>query len=294
MKSESKLMLLFKAVGLKSVAWSLRRLHCPVGKDALVLEVGSGGNPYFRSNVLLDAYEETRERHWSPLIKDRPLVFGFVENLPFKDKAFDFVIASHVLEHSKDPVKFIENLVRVSKSGYIEVPDAFMEIINPYKDHRLEITLRGNKLFIYIKSSSTPNPRLTEVYEDRIKKIITKETMKCHPFEFHVRLYWNNNIEYEILNPEQDIKWKPIDATANRYTVKKSLLDFVKVNSLKFISRLFSQRKRNSRIDLFDLLACPSCLDENLVRDSVSDVIKCKNCDKVFPINRGIPNMCIE
>ena len=93
-------MRLFRALGMERVAWALRRLHCPVGSDALVLEVGSGGNPYARANVLLDAYEETRQRHWAPLTTDRPTVLGFVEALPFRDGSFDFVIASHVLEHS--------------------------------------------------------------------------------------------------------------------------------------------------------------------------------------------------
>jgi len=55
------------------IMWSMRRIL--VGKmissSALVLEVGSGGNPYPRSNVLLDAYKETRERHWEPLVSDR-------------------------------------------------------------------------------------------------------------------------------------------------------------------------------------------------------------------------------
>ena len=91
-------------------AWKFRRFHCPVDSTALVLEVGSGGNPYFRSNILLDAYENTRERHWAPLVSDRPTVLGFVEKLPFKDKVFDFVIASHVLEHSPNPVKFLTEI----------------------------------------------------------------------------------------------------------------------------------------------------------------------------------------
>ncbi len=98
--AESLAMRVARSLGMERVAWALRRLHCPVAKDALVLEVGSGGNPYARANVLLDAYEVTRERHWAALVSDRPTVIGFVENLPFKDKAFDFVIASHVLEHS--------------------------------------------------------------------------------------------------------------------------------------------------------------------------------------------------
>jgi len=70
----SRIMRLFTSIGFESVAWAFRRFHSPVPRDALVLEVGSGGNPYPRSNVLLDAYESTRERHWAPLTSDRPTV----------------------------------------------------------------------------------------------------------------------------------------------------------------------------------------------------------------------------
>ena len=90
-----------------------------------MLEIGAGGNPYPRANVLLDAYEDTVERREKLLVNDRPLVLGFAENLPFRDKSFDFIIASHVLEHSKDPEAFIKELMRVGKAGYIETPDAF-------------------------------------------------------------------------------------------------------------------------------------------------------------------------
>ena len=162
---ESKLMRLAKELGLESIAWSLRRLYCPVDRKALVLEVGSGGRPYFRSNVLLDAYENTRQRHWDTLVSDRPTVLGFVENLPFKDKTFDFVIASHVLEHSSDPERFLLELQRVAKAGYIESPDAFMERINPYHDHRLEITTREGRLVIRKKSGWRSDPEISASFE---------------------------------------------------------------------------------------------------------------------------------
>ena len=40
----------------------------------------------------------------------------------FKDKEFDFVIASHILEHVEDPFAFCKELSRIGKRGYIEVP----------------------------------------------------------------------------------------------------------------------------------------------------------------------------
>ena len=148
---------------IESVKWGIRRLRIPVSRNSLVLEVGSGGNPYPRANVLLDAYDETRERHWEPLVHDRPTVLAFVENLPFKDKTFDFVIASHVLEHTPDPERFLAELQRVAHAGYIETPDAFMERINPYKDHRLEVTLRGDCLVIRKKHAWIYDAELVEL-----------------------------------------------------------------------------------------------------------------------------------
>ena len=52
-------MLLANKLRLKKLRWSLRRLHVPVSDTALVLEVGAGGNPYPRANVMLDAMEYT-------------------------------------------------------------------------------------------------------------------------------------------------------------------------------------------------------------------------------------------
>ena len=106
-KPESAPMVWLRKHGFEPLAWALRRFHTPVASSALVLEVGAGGNPYPRANVLLDAYETTRERHWAPLTSDRPTVLGFVENLPFKDYAFAFVIAAHVLDYSAAPARVI-------------------------------------------------------------------------------------------------------------------------------------------------------------------------------------------
>ena len=53
---------------------------------------------------------------------DRSFVKITEKKLPFKDKEFDFVIASHVAEHVEDISYFLDELSRVSKKGYIEVP----------------------------------------------------------------------------------------------------------------------------------------------------------------------------
>lgn len=278
-----------RILGMNKIAWSLRRLHCPVEANALVLEVGAGGNPYFRSNVLVDAYESTGERHWVPLTMDRPTVLVFAENLPFKDKEFDFVIASHVLEHSQDPIRFLEEIQRVAKAGYIEVPDAFMERINPYHDHRLEITVRQGKLIIRKKNSWKVDPELVELYEDRVKKIVTRQVIPSHPFEFHVRYYWSDKIDYEIVNPDVATHEFLAEQPNTRLLQQATWRSNVQSRLLKLIRKLFSQHDRNSKIDLVKLLQCTHCHQASLAREN--DVLVCLGCGQKYSIRNGVPDL---
>jgi SAM-dependent methyltransferase len=283
--SESSAMRIAKFLGLGRVAWALRRLHCPVSKNALVLEVGSGGNPYPRANVLLDAYEATRERHWVPLVSDRPTVLGFVENLPFRDGAFDFVIASHVLEHSPDPERFIAELQRVARAGYIETPDAFMERVNPYHDHRLEVTVRKNRLIIRKKSDWCVDSDLVELYEQQAKPWIACEAIPNHPFDFHVRYYWSDCIDHEVINPEVDATWVPPNTSVISYAVG-SRLRRVLLNMFRYF---FSQSVRNKQIDLVSLMQCTICKSGSLNNEGTT--LKCSKCGSVFSIRDNIPIM---
>lgn len=281
-------MRLFLRLGMERTAWSLRRLHCPVRQDALVLEVGSGGNPYARSNVLLDAYEVTRQRHWAPLKVDRPLVLGFVENLPFRDGAFDFVIASHVLEHSSHPERFLAELQRVARAGYIEVPDAFMERINPYRDHRLEVSVRDRRLVIRKKPAQCLDPELVELYEHRAKPLIAGKLIPQHPFAFHVRHYWENCIEFTIVNPEVRSDWDSAEDSSSAAHASSQPGGWRSI-ALNMLRAVLSQTGRNRTIDLIALLRCPECAKTQM--ECRGAALVCKSCDVHYPVSNGVPAM---
>ena len=287
----SFLMRMCLKLGWEQMAWSLRRLHCPVDAKALVLEVGSGGNPYFRSNVLLDAFEVTQQRHWEPLVADRPTVLGAVEHLPFRDKCFDFVIASHVFEHSPQPELFLLELQRVAKAGYIEVPDALMERLNPYRDHRLEITVREGKMIVRKKANWRADPELVELFESRGKKWISGETIPFHPFDFHVRYYWNDTINFTVLNPEVDATWKA-PTEVNSVRTRRGWRASIKALVLQLARGLFSQRSRNACIKLDKLLACPVCRGIDL---EIAEVrVVCGSCHTEYPVRNGLPVMHVK
>jgi len=269
----------FRRIGWDPIAWSLRRLHCPVSKDALVLEVGSGASPYFRVNVLCDAYEETQERFFAPLIKDRPTVLAFVERLPFKDDAFDFVIASHVLEHSADPERFLGEIQRVARAGYIEVPDAFMERLTHYGFHRLEITDDDDGLIIRKKKDCIQDEEVVALFNNKARPFFPKWVARF-PFQFHVRYYWakdTGGIRYKVLNPECPADW-PAPLPVPAETPRLPLVATVKQKTLALVRRLFSQSARNKSIDLLALLKCPERGSVNYMLDAMGAHAVCIRC----------------
>ena len=87
---------------------------CAGPKSILDIGCGYGANKYATTvSDILDL-----SNHY----KDKSFVKITEKKLPFKDKEFDFVIASHVAEHVEDVSYFLNELSRVGKKGYIEVP----------------------------------------------------------------------------------------------------------------------------------------------------------------------------
>lgn len=290
--SENLAMRIAGKLGLRRLRWSLRRLHVPVGPSALVLEVGAGGNPYPRSNVLLDGFEASLERQEKSLVKDRPLVLGLCENLPFRDKSFDFVIASHVLEHTDDPDKFLSELQRVAKAGYIETPDAFFERINPFTFHRLEVTEEGGGLAIWKKKGWQVDPELIGLYEKKLKKDAAfQKFIRVFPDPVHMRFYWSGAIKYQVLNPREDASWEyppQIKSTGGGNSVKEAIRSLY----LRFFRRAFSQNRRNAEINVVDLLRCVSCGHGELERRG--DSLACKQCGHEYTMREGVPRMLLD
>ncbi len=275
----------FLALGLDSIAWSLRRLYCPVSKDALVLDVGSGGNPYFRANVLCDAYVESQERYFAPLIADRPTVLSLAEELPFKDDAFDFVIASHTLEHSADPEKFISEIQRVGKAGYIETPDAIMERLTHYTFHRLEVTERNGVLVIRKKKSYVQDEELAELFDHRAIAVFPKLVSR-YPFDFHVRYYWrkgNGGIKYRIVNSGYKFDWE-IPATDRSSTKTFKIIPAAKKLTLSLVRKLLSQNSRNRQLDVVELMRCGRCASDKLKLNREQENVTCAVCGKKYPV----------
>tara|TARA_B100000401_G_C52426197_1_gene540513 strand:+ start:22 stop:633 length:612 start_codon:yes stop_codon:yes gene_type:complete len=81
-----------------------------------ILDIGCGYSANKYATIVSDI------KDLSDYYKDIPFVKIKEKKLPFKDKEFDFVIASHVVEHVEDVPYFFSELARIGTKGYIEVP----------------------------------------------------------------------------------------------------------------------------------------------------------------------------
>ena len=174
-----------------------RDLEVNIQNDDFVLEIGSGHNPRLRSDVLCDKFFDGRERQ-GKLIIDRPFIICDGEKLPFKDKTFDYIICSHVLEHANDPKQFIRELVRVSHKGYIETPSRLSEKVFDFPYHRWIIT-RERGILIFQRKAS----RHSSLKEKLSLLAQNSELIKFNVFNpsmFLLKYEWDENIRFKI-NP---------------------------------------------------------------------------------------------
>lgn len=125
-----------------------------ISKNDKVLDIGSGGYPFPLATHLADLYPKDTTHRTEELIKDgKPFVVCDIQDLPYKDKEFDFVYCSHLLEHVNDPARACEELMRVSKRGYIETPtktsDILFNFLHLKNHHKWHITRTGNTLVFF-------------------------------------------------------------------------------------------------------------------------------------------------
>lgn len=269
----------------RRVQWALRKIQLPVTGEGLVLDVGSGGKPYPRSDVLLDRMTGSEYRCGAAMMIDRPTVFGNAQKMPFKDKAFDFVIASHLLEHIADPEVFLQELSRVGKAGYIETPNVIFERLHPYTIHCLEVIAVDQILYIHKKQRP-----VEDIFLGNLRFLQQDPKWKSFFYEapdmFHVRHFWADKIKYQIHNPETSCEWiEAINAESEVGETKQSYLDEKpgwREYGLKALGawQKWRRAKRLKGFDLLSILACPECKGE---LQEKSGVLCCQVCKVCYP-----------
>ena len=178
-----------------------------------ILDIGCGYNANKFANVICDVQDLSnhyQNKKFTKLIEKK---------LPFKDKEFDFVVASHVMEHVEDVEFFIKELERVSKQGYIELPTMLEDnlVFENKKDHlwHMDFDDVENKILIS-KKVQYFEPVLTVASIKRLNEIFRKSLV--------LELLWKDKIDYKI----------------NKSTEK----NFGKISILNLLKKYFSKRLR--------------------------------------------------
>ena len=158
-----------------------------------ILDIGCGYTAHKNANVVCDVQD------LSSVYKEKDFVKLTSNILPFKDKEFDFVIASHVIEHVKDVEIFIKELQRVSSKGYIELPTKLEDnlVFENKKDHiwHMEFDDDKNQLIISKK---------TQFLEPVLTVSSAKKFLKYFRQSLVLELFWENSIEFNIVDNNLD------------------------------------------------------------------------------------------
>jgi len=179
-----------------------------------ILDIGCGYSANKKASTIADVQD------FSNYYKKRNFVKINEKKLPFKDKEFDFVISSHVIEHVEDFQFFIKELERISNKGYIELPTRLGDnlVFENLKDHIWWFVYDDiNNVIIGSKKNQLIEPFIS-VSLARLFNEIFRESMV-------LELYWENKIDYKIDNIIQQKNFK-------------------KISFLKLIKKYFSKKIR--------------------------------------------------
>ena len=178
-----------------------------------ILDIGCGYNASKFAKVICDVQDLSN--HY----QDKKFIRLTEKKLPFKDKEFDFVVASHVMEHVEDIDFFIKELERVSKKGYIELPTMLEDnlVFENKKDHlwHMDFDDVENKLLVSKK---------VQYFEPVLTVSTIKKLNGVFRSSLVLELIWEDTINYIVNQSTEDT--------------------FKKISVLNLFKKYFSKRLR--------------------------------------------------
>ena len=166
-----------------------------------ILDIGCGYRAHKNASVIADIQD------LSNLYENKNFIQITEKKLPFKDKEFDFVIASHVIEHVEDFEFFIKELERISSKGYIELPSRLGDnlVFENKNDH-----------IWWFYFDDTANKLIVSKKNQLIDPFITVSTAKLFEEIFReslvIELAWEEKIDYKINNQIRQENFKKISS----------------------------------------------------------------------------------
>jgi len=165
-----------------------------------ILDIGCGYRAHPKASVIADVQD------FSNFYKEKKFIQIKNKVLPFRDKEFDFVIASHVIEHIEDFQFFIKELERITSKGYIELPSRLGDnlVFENKKDH-----------IWWFHYDDISNQLIASKRNQIIEPFITVSTAKFFERIFReslvIELIWEEKIDYKV---DDNIRYKDIENTS--------------------------------------------------------------------------------
>jgi hypothetical protein len=174
------------------------RAHTPAPPaHGLVLDVGGGEAPHPRADVVVDRYVTDDFERGDALALDKPLVVADGHALPFASATFDYVVASHVLEHATDPVRFAGELTRVGRRGFVQVPSREAELTFGWPFHPWLVDREGDTLVF--SSREGQRAPLGQLFHDAMHDSrLFGLWFASHRERWHHSLHWDGAIAVRV------------------------------------------------------------------------------------------------
>lgn len=272
----------------------------------LVLDVGSGNAPHPRADVLVEKYltDDQNRIRGAEAVLAAPIVACDAEALPFADKAFDFVICSHLIEHVDHPDLVLNELQRVGKAGYLECPNEAYDKLDTPSYHRWFANFDGQTLEMRQKSRATFDPAVSQLVHQTLQRDQGFwAAFWRHLERFFVMYRWEGEISYRVdylplpdgspgsaeKSLFDDEKW----IAENGFAVAETGEKPPPTGVARALKRAFWQALRAAAhpggggFDLFEILACPA--DRNKLERGRDENLVCSKCGAVYPVVDGIP-----
>jgi hypothetical protein len=178
--------------------------YCITNKCEQILEIGPGKVPFKLATDFIGSNETITS--YIEIDIDKQL-------LPYSASQFDFIYCRHVLEDIQNPEFALSEMIRISKSGYIETPSPLIEITKDVDAAPLSDKYCGYIHHRYIVWSSIEKneiyflPKYSCILDHMLN--ITHD-IKSHLYNLinNKPIYWNNYFIYDVINSPKIIMYK--------------------------------------------------------------------------------------
>jgi ubiquinone/menaquinone biosynthesis C-methylase UbiE len=137
-------------------------------EEGLLLDVGGWAAPLARADWVIDLMPYATRGLYGKAENERFDASTWIEHdictpWPFADGQFDFAVCSHTLEDIRDPIFACQELQRVARAGYVEVPSRIEEQMTGvngswpgWAHHRWVIEIGDDAMTFVHKSHAMP------------------------------------------------------------------------------------------------------------------------------------------